>query len=427
MGPIAVHAISFAITSTMFVLYLFPLHLACFYLLMRPLVEPFSYWKNTFVSGVPVTGIFAVVLIGSVIYNFLALKRFRLIPRNMAPLYILLVLAGFSILNSLDQIMSIAHILKIVTAVALFLLVFNCVRSHDDARKVLRAFVIASILPMLYGYYQYFTGTGHAHAGAFYVGSRIDSFLYQWNAYGEFLSIEICAALMLFLQEKRRWIKIGLLMAICSMFVSLVLSLNRASWISLCFAAIISMAFYIRKMRVKWIIVGTVVFFFIFGSVFVSRFEELQQRSVYGGQKNTLVQRAKLWERILPLIPEHPLIGHGMGTASVVSQRYLRTDMVPHNDYLRLALEAGIPAALLYIWFLLYELAANIRRTFNKKSWFINMPMLMAILYFIVMSFVQNIVYNVAVLPMFFALMATSRKWNILDVQVEKREFPPVN
>lgn len=426
MGPIAVHAISFAITSTMLVLYLFPLHLACFYLLMRPLVEPFSYWKNTFVSGVPVTGIFAVVLIGSVIYNFLALKRFRLIPRNMVPLYMLLALAVLSILNSHDMMMSIAHILKIVTAVALFLLVYNCIRSHDDARKVLHAFVIASILPMLYGYYQYFTGTGHAHAGAFYTGNRIDSFLYQWNAYGEFLSIEICAAMMLFLQEKRRWSKIGLLVTICSMFVSLVLSLNRASWISLCFAAIVSVIFYIRKIKLKWLIVGTMAFFFAFGSIFVSRFEELQERSAYG-HKNTLVQRSRLWERMLPLIPEHPLIGYGIGTATVVSQRYLSTDMVPHNDYLRLALEAGIPAALLYVWFLLYELVANIRRTSSKKSWFINMPMLMAIVYFIVMSFVQNIVYNVAVLPMFVGLMAVSKKWNILDFQGKNNATPPIN
>jgi len=426
MGPTAVHAISFLITTVMFILYLFPLHLASFYLIMRPLVEPFSYWKNTFVGGVPVTGIFAIVLIGSAIYNFLALKRFRLVLRNMVPLYFLLALAALSILNSRNPMMSLAHILKIVTAIAFFLLVFNCTRSHNDARRILNAFVIASILPMLYGYYQYFTGTGHAHAGAFYTGKRIDSFLYQWNAYGEFLSIEICAATMLFLQKNRRWIRIGLLAAICSMFISLVLSLNRASWISLCFAAIVSMTFYIKKIKLKWIILGSVVLFLAFGSVVVSRFEELQQRSAYG-QKNTLVQRATLWKRILPLIPEHPLIGHGIGTASVVSEHYLRTEMVPHNDYLRLALEAGIPAALLYIWFLLYELGTNIRRTVVQDNWYINMPMLMAIVYFIIMSFVQNIVYNVTVLPMVFGLIAVARKWNILELQGKKDAAPAIS
>jgi hypothetical protein len=70
--------------------------------------------------------------------------------------------------------------------------------------------------------------------------------------------------------------------------------------------------------------------------------------------------------------------------------------------------------ALLYIIFLLRELFFNIKLLFDKRNWFINYPMLAAVIYWIMLSTTQNIIYNVAIFPMFMALIAVSRKWNEL-------------
>ena len=170
---------------------------------------------------IPVTGIFGAILIAVAALNGLVKKDFKIARPNLLPLYLMLLLSSLSFMNSVDVGVSIAHFIKILSAVAAYLLVYNGIRKSDDAKKVLNAMMIASLLPMLFGYYQYITGTGQMHKGAFYEGSRIDSFLYEVNAYGEFLSVEICVVLSLIIVYAKR---IRRRLVLSAVMISLIIS-----------------------------------------------------------------------------------------------------------------------------------------------------------------------------------------------------------
>ena len=418
MSLLLARIITALIAFLMVVLSFYPVYLASFYLIFRPLIQPFAYLRYTLFGAIPLTGAVSVLLIGTAFLLCVVRREYTLVPPNIFPLYLLVYFSSLSFANSMDFQVSIGHFLKILTGVALYLLVYNVIKSKNDAKKILYAIVIASIVPMLFGYYQYVTGTGHAWKGkAYLTGIRIDSVLGEFNAYGEFLCLSIVAVIMLILWEKQKTIRRLLVGIMSSMVVSLMLSLNRGSWIALTFGLIVGSMFYRRQIKVRWIILTGLIILIFFSSIITQRFQQLEEKALWGRSKNTFSGRIEYWKRIMPLLGEHPVVGFGIGTASMVTVKYLKNDQVPHNDYLRLALETGILSTVCYIFFLIKELIVNIKRTFNNRNWIINYPMLVAIIYFSIISMTQNIIYNVTVFPMMFALIGVARKCNVLNSQ----------
>ncbi len=407
--------IAFLIASAMLLLAFFPLHLAAFYVIMRPIVQPFAYLQYTLYGGIPLTSLFSLLLIVFAFTVAIFKRGFRLIPPNTVPLYVLVCFSSLSFLNTLDYAMSFAHVLKLLGALAMYLLVYNGIQSVTDARKFLASVLVAAIVPMAFGFYQYYTGTGHAHQeGGIYAGHRIDSLLGEYNAYGEFLAIEICAALMLLFDESERNGRLVLFACLLLMIVSLFLSLNRGTWISLSAASLFVFAFFRKTVGLRQIVIVFLVLAVCFSGTILRRFDELGQKGDWS-DKNTFADRTRYWQAALPLVMEHPLAGLGVGTSTLVSRHYLHAGNAdPHNDYLRLALETGIPGAVFYLIFLTIEIISCMRRALTNTLDFINVPMLIAVLYFCIISTTQNIIYNVIVFPMFLALVALARKVNLL-------------
>jgi O-antigen ligase len=77
------------------------------------------------------------------------------------------------------------------------------------------------------------------------------------------------------------------------------------------------------------------------------------------GQSVSVTARAEIWDKTLDAAGDHWLTGTGIGTFQPIYGRYEeRATITPtfvnhaHNDYLEIALEAGIPGALLLLAFL---------------------------------------------------------------------------
>jgi O-antigen ligase len=80
-----------------------------------------------------------------------------------------------------------------------------------------------------------------------------------------------------------------------------------------------------------------------------------------GGQS-----RISMWRDALPLIKDHPLLGAGLGTFPIAytsGQTAFLGQFVnhAHNDYLEIASDLGIPAALILFGSILFVLARAIR------------------------------------------------------------------
>jgi O-antigen ligase len=410
----------------MLVLMRWPGFFARFYFLFRPLVQPFAYNQYRLIGTIPLTGVFPVLLIAYAFFLTLFSRTRTFFPKNSVYLYLMLFFFVGSAFFSIDYLATIAWSLKFLTGVMMFILMYNNIDNEQDFMSFIKALLYCSIVPMAFGYYQYITGTGHAWKGEYYTGNRIDSFLGEYNAYGEFLCLIICSTIIWLAREIGKVKRVFVVLAFLSLIVSLVLSLNRGSWIALTFGLGIASLRYYRHINVKWLVIGFTAIFLVFGTVMVERFQELETKTEYGS-KNTLEGRAMYWEKIFGLVLERPILGYGAGTAQIVLQQRLKTDMPPHNDYLLLWFECGFFTTLTYILFL----AANAVFFLTRRNNLIifNYALSAACLYFMVISIVQNIIMNVTVFPMFLGLVGAGLKLNALaeDTPRAKAELTPAS
>ncbi|MCK9294125.1 MAG: O-antigen ligase family protein [Desulfobulbaceae bacterium] len=388
-----------------------PKRFACFYFLFRPLVQPFAYNQYRLIGTLPLTGIFPVLLIVYVFFLTLFSRTRTFLPRNSVYLYLMLFFFVGSSFFSIDYFATIAWSLKFLTGVMMFILMYNNIKNEQDFMFFIKALLYCSIVPMAFGYYQYIAGTGSAWKGEFYAGKRIDSFLGEYNAYGEFLCLIICSTIIWLARETGKVKRAFVVLAFLSLIISLVLSLNRGSWIALTFGLIIASLRFHRRINLKWLIIGFTAIFLVFGTVMAERFQELEIKTEYGS-KNTFEGRAMYWKKIFGLVLERPILGYGAGTAPIVLQRQLKAVSPPHNDYLLLWFECGFFTVLTYILFL----AANALFFLTRRNnlIIINYGLSAACCYFMVISVVQNIIMNVTVFPMFLGLVGAGLKLNAL-------------
>ncbi len=416
MTPTYAYAVTIILILIMIVLIRWPKLFVSFYFVFRPLVQPFAYNQYKLIGSVPLTGIFPVLLILYAFFLTFFSRTRTFFPRNSVYLYFMLFFFVGSAFFSIDYTATIAWSFKFLTGVMMFILMYNNIKNEQDFMSFIKALLYCSIFPMVFGYYQYITGTGHAWKGEFYTGNRIDSFLGEYNAYGEFLCLIICSTIIWLAREQAK-VKRGLvILAFLSLIVSLVLSLNRGSWIALTFGLGIAALRFYRKINVRWLIVCFTAVFLIFGTVMVERFQELEVKTEFGS-KNTLEGRALYWEKIFGLVMERPVLGYGAGTAQIVLQQRLKRDMPPHNDYLLLWFECGFFTVLAYILFLAANTLYFLTRK-NNNMILINYSMSAVCLYFMVISIVQNIIMNVTVFPMFLGLVGAGLKLNSLTGKV---------
>ena len=216
--------------------------LAMFYIIFRPVVQPFATEHYMLYKGIPLSAVFAITLImGSMMICILKRGYSLLVPGSIY-FYLIIFFSSLSFLHTMDHVVSISYLLKIMTAVALSTLIYSSIRSEDDAKDIIWAIALAAIIPMLVGYYQFIAVVGHETYYGF--TRRATGGLGFANMYGIFLALSFYATLMLLLQEKRRKVKYFLTAILFSIIISSFIALNRGSWIGLSVAAFFAYPFY---------------------------------------------------------------------------------------------------------------------------------------------------------------------------------------
>jgi len=386
-----------------------PLNMVIIYLIFRPLVQPYAALQYTLVGGLPITAIFSLVMIIVATVTGVLFRANKIIEKHILILFIFIYWTVVSLFGTLSYAISLAHIIKLATGLAIYMLVYNGIKSQSSIKLILNSIVLSSILPMLYGYYQFITNTGHSWKGEYYTGSRIDSFLYEYNAYGEYLCIVICSIIVLLLWEKHEKRHFILYTILGSLGISLILSLNRGSWIALTLGIIISALAHGKYLKLRYVIVPLCLVGLVFGSLIVGRFQELQDQGEWGS-KNTFDGRVDGWKRFAAVMKDRPFGGYGIGTSPLISELYFKTYELPHNDYLRISVEAGPFSGLLYTAFLFQQLFSFFARRRDYHSYHLNFPLLIMVIYYIIISLTQNVMQNMVVFPMFLSLLAVGLK-----------------
>ena len=115
------------IASSVFMLsmILYPLNIAGFYFIFRPLVQPYAFLQFRIAGNIPLTAFLPVVLILTAFFNTLLRNKYRFLPPNSLPIYLLLFFSILSFVNSINLLVSLGALLKILSGMAVYLLVYN--------------------------------------------------------------------------------------------------------------------------------------------------------------------------------------------------------------------------------------------------------------------------------------------------------------
>ena len=384
-----------------------PLMLVIAYFFVLPITHIFALEQLTLLS-LPINWPFAAVIIVSVVPVGILRKNFRLLPPNTLVLYSLVFLSVLSCAYSLSLTASIAQTAKYLNALCLVLVTINAISSTHQIIRIYQGIVMSSVIPMMYGYYQYFTSTGHRVLGE--QTDRITSFFGFANLYGIFLALIIFAVLILYVDTKNKRNKIIYGIVLVSAVVSTILALNRGTWIAITVGILLAFPFYRRFLSVKWLVAIYLVVGVAASTIIIQRFIELENPYT-----DTFSGRLVMSETIIKNAAKIPLLGYGAGNSEKALDKMFGITNVPHNDYLKLWLEMGIMGPLLYIVLILKEIVFNLSVRKHRDAWHVNYFTLAMIFYWGIISLAQNAVHDYVVFPMFIICCHLARRYILLS------------
>jgi O-antigen ligase len=207
---------------------------------------------------------------------------------------------------------------------------------------------------------------------------RATGFYNHWTTYAESLQLIASLAIGLFIALPRKRSRNGglLALAIVGMGVALLLSVTRASWLSLLVSATLITALSVSRRML--IVLGVCALPVILAGLFVLQ----QKRNVgfFDQKDDSIVWRQRTWHDGFHLLisnPRHLLVGVGMDSIKAHWREWGLFDngRMPmghmHSDYLEIALERGVPA--LIVWLILLGTYARtlwrVRRQVPSEDW----------------------------------------------------------
>jgi O-antigen ligase len=193
---------------------------------------------------------------------------------------------------------------------------------------------------------------------------RATGFYNHWTTYAEMLQLVASLAIGLFIALPRKRTRNGALLAlaIVGMSIALLLTVTRASWLSLLLSATLITALSVS--RKKLIVIGACALPLILVGLFV--LQQKRKVSFFDQSDNSIVWRQRVWHdgfHLLTSSPRHLLVGVGMDSIKAHWREWGLFDSgrMPmghmHSDYLQIALERGVPA--LIVWLILLGMYAR--------------------------------------------------------------------
>jgi O-antigen ligase len=207
---------------------------------------------------------------------------------------------------------------------------------------------------------------------------RAIGFYNHWTTYAEMLQLLTSLAIGLFFALPRKWNRNGAVLGlvIAGMGIALVLSVTRASWLSLLISATVITALSVSRRML--IVLGLCAVPLILGGLFV--LQKKRNVGFFDKKDDSIVWRERTWHdgyRLLTGNPRHLLVGVGMDSIKAHWREWGLFDggRMPmghmHSDYLQIALERGVPT--LIAWLILLGTYAvmlwRLRRRLPLESW----------------------------------------------------------
>lgn len=292
----------------------------------------------------------------------------------------------FVLLDSSDHtysaIVGSVYNTRILGYMLLGILVGSAKQSKKYIKALLTAAVLVAFVVSVFGVLQYFLPPDFLERFGytlergvkplFFIDDKPDlprvmSTLKDPNSFGAYLILPILMTAWAWINNKvnkelfiRPFKKSWLAAMSLTMFIALMFTFSRGAAIGLVLAVLTILLLtkgkiVINSLRRYWVY-GLISFALVFGFVFVARDTYVVQNVIFHADESTVLddpneKRLKLYQQSIEVISEKPL-GHGPGSAGLVSINNPQGGVLNENYYLQIAHEVGWLGLALFVYIL---------------------------------------------------------------------------
>lgn len=269
---------------------------------------------------------------------------------------------------------------RILISLVFFLMVFNEIRHNPGLKE---GFQNAVILSVLFMGILYFGGFAESSADErFTLFGANPNTIGVWAVTGVLFAFDRIVQRGILSRHAWYW-----LLVVVVGFIIIVLTGSKKAVFMLAAGIIVYYVFLNRSFifKLKLIIPLAILSFFAARYVTGETLFMARMEREMGAETITLSGRIPLWEVAADIIRENPIIGAGYGEYMLAVDRIVGRMQVPHNEFLTVAILGGIPALLLFLYFLgvLGSRAFKLLKTRNENFTTLPLSLLVILIMFL--------------------------------------------
>ena len=335
-------------------------------------------WLTLAVALAPLVSIAAtnILFVAALIAALMAYRRLEMPPKLGLPLLVFIVLTLLAVAVAGEWRVSFGKVKQLIVFATLPLMYTVFRRDPSALKRLVIGWAVIATASGLWSFVQFFNKRQFAieHRIDFYqyyVGQRATGFMSHWMTFGaeQMVVVLVVTAALLFgvFGNRRLW----LWTCVAVITASIALSFVRSVWIGTAIAAVYLIAAWRPKLLLLLPIVVPLAWFASPRSMRERAMSVYKPHGTVDSNEHRNITRRTGIE----MVKAHPFIGIGPDVVARDFQSYLPADvLLPlpegayghlHNVYLQLAAERGIPALIVFLWFIgaaLFQIARSARR-----------------------------------------------------------------
>jgi len=258
----------------------------------------------------------------------------------------------------------------------MYFIALSCIRSIDAAKRVVIYMCIGSIVLVLYSVPEMLDKMGNSSIDK----SRIGGPHRQPNMFGGFVAytmLPLVALFVTYIKDIRAWLLMPYFLIAAKVLIS---TFSRGAYLAMAVGALMAAYFKGKGFLIFWATLGLCVLL-----VFPSLFPEAIKDRLFGGESKVISaepekldksseNRIILWRAGGKMILESPILGKGFKGFQKLKGEYTERDVKesdPHNTYIYIAAQMGLPAMILFMLILGYSFHLGRTLSRNKEDLFI--------------------------------------------------------
>ncbi len=223
------------------------------------------------------------------------------------PIFAFLLCSMIASFHSINITYSLRTVLQDYFAYfIIFFSMVNTIHDQEQVKRMVKGMLITCGLVCAYGIYGYYTGIAvrdERFIATFEYHSRIAKYI------SLFLPIAVC--LLFYYRNVLTRLYLIIFILVCSF--SLILTMNRTSWVAIFFTMLFIGFMVQRKLLVFACICTCALLFFVLPSKFTTHVKTITQVKEFFNSEKILGDRLLCWKASVAIIRDYPLLGIGPG------------------------------------------------------------------------------------------------------------------